>query len=135
VEEIKGKTVADMVIAATGVKHLYHKIFAVNDADYERIAGELQHYSSEALLLQATQTVVDIDLDTQRLVGRAGYVNGVLVGNGGNYLDARWRVQSQRGGQSQRALWRHQRSPINSRAWLGMTVCGAMGARTPSGRR
>jgi hypothetical protein len=63
-------------------------------------------YSSEALLLQATQTVVDIT-GTQRLVGRAGYVNGVLVGNGGNYLDARWRVQSQRGGQSQRALWRH----------------------------
>jgi len=88
VEEIKGKTVADMVMAATGVKHLYHKIFAVNDADYERSLQSFNTYSSEALLLQATQTVVDVT-GTQRLVGRAGYVNGVLVGNGGNYLDAR----------------------------------------------
>jgi len=88
VEEIKGKTVADMVMAATGVKHLYHKIFAVNDADYERSLQSFNTYSSEALLLEATQTVVDVT-GTQRLVGRAGYVNGVLVGNGGNYLDAR----------------------------------------------
>lgn len=88
VEEIKGKTVADMVMAATGVKHLYHKIFAVNDADYERSLQTFATYASETALFSATQTVVDAN-GLQRQVGRAGYVNGVLTGNNGNYLDAR----------------------------------------------
>lgn len=88
VEEIKGKTVADMVMAATGVKHLYHKIFAVNDADYERSLQTFATFASETALFSATQTVVDANGAT-RLVGKAGYVNGVLTGNNGNYLDAR----------------------------------------------
>ncbi|MDH4404540.1 MAG: peroxidase family protein [Cyanobium sp. D14.bin.5] len=88
VEEIKGKTVADMVMAATGVKHLYHKIFAVNDADYERSLQTFATFASETALFSATQTVVDAN-GVQRQVGRAGYVNGVLTGNNGNYLDAR----------------------------------------------
>lgn len=88
VEEIKGKTVADMVMAATGVKHLYHKIFAVNDADYERSTQTFNTYSSEAALLAATLTVIDVN-GSSRSIGQAGYVNGVLIGNGGDYLDAR----------------------------------------------
>ena len=88
VEEIKGKTVADMVMAATGVKHLYHKIFAVNDADYERSLQTFATFASETALFAATQTVVDANGVT-RQVGNAGYVNGVLTGNNGNYLDAR----------------------------------------------
>ena len=32
---IQGKVLADLVMESTGVRHLYHKIFAVNDADYE----------------------------------------------------------------------------------------------------
>ena len=88
VEEIKGKTVADMVMAATGVKHLYHKIFAVNDADYEKSLQTFATFASETALFAATQTVVDANGVT-RQVGKAGYVNGVLTGNNGNYLDAR----------------------------------------------
>jgi len=88
VEEIKGKTVADMVMAATGVKHLYHKIFAVNDADYERSLQSFPSFPSEAARLAASQTVTDAT-GVARQVGRAGYVGGFLVGNGGNYLDAR----------------------------------------------
>ncbi|MFM7640548.1 MAG: peroxidase family protein [Cyanobium sp.] len=88
VEEIKGKTVADMVMASTGVKHLYHKIFAVNDADYERSLQSFATYATETALFSATQTVVDAT-GVQRQVGMAGYVNGVLTGNAGNYLDAR----------------------------------------------
>lgn len=88
VEEIKGKTVADMVMAATGVKHLYHKIFAVNDADYERSLQTFATFASEKALFAATQMVVDANGVT-RQVGSAGYVNGVLTGNNGNYLDAR----------------------------------------------
>ncbi|MFN9570280.1 MAG: peroxidase family protein, partial [Cyanobacteriota bacterium] len=88
VEEIKGKTVADMVMASTGVKHLYHKIFAVNDADYERSLQSFATFSTETALFSATQTVVDAT-GVQRQVGMAGYVNGVLTGNAGNYLDAR----------------------------------------------
>lgn len=88
VEEIKGKTVADMVMAATGVKHLYHKIFAVNDADYEKSLQTFATFASETALFGTTQTVVDANGVT-RQVGKAGYVNGVLTGNNGNYLDAR----------------------------------------------
>jgi Ca2+-binding RTX toxin-like protein len=88
VEEIKGKTVADMVMAATGVKHLYHKIFAVNDADYERSQQSFASYTNTASLFAATQTVLDAT-GTQRQVGVAGYVDGFLVGNNGHYLDAR----------------------------------------------
>ncbi len=92
VEEIKGKTVADMVMAATGVKHLYHKIFAVNDADYERSSIQgFPSFASEAALFASTQTVVDAN-GVQRQVGRAGYVNGTngwFYGNNGNYIDAR----------------------------------------------
>jgi Ca2+-binding RTX toxin-like protein len=88
VEEIKGKTVADMVMAATGVKHLYHKIFAVNDADYEKSLQTFATFASETALFAATQTVVDANGVT-RQVGKAGYVNGVLTANNGNYLDAR----------------------------------------------
>ncbi|MFN9070315.1 MAG: peroxidase family protein, partial [Cyanobacteriota bacterium] len=88
VEEIKGKTVADMVMASTGVKHLYHKIFAVNDADYERSLQSFATFSTETALFSATQTLVDAT-GVQRQVGMAGYVNGVLTGNAGNYLDAR----------------------------------------------
>jgi Ca2+-binding RTX toxin-like protein len=88
VEEIKGKTVADMVMAATGVNHLYHKIFAVNDADYERSLQTFPTFVSESALFAATQTVVDAN-GVPRQVGVAGYVNGVLTGNNGQYLDAR----------------------------------------------
>jgi Ca2+-binding RTX toxin-like protein len=87
-EEIKSKTVADMVMAATGVKHLYHKIFAVNDADYERSQQSFATFSSETALFSASQSLVDAN-GVQRQVGLAGYVNGVLTGNNGNYLDAR----------------------------------------------
>jgi Ca2+-binding RTX toxin-like protein len=88
VEEMKGKTVADMIMAATGVKHLYHKIFAVNDADYEKSLQTFATFASETALFAATQTVVDAN-GVSRQVGKAGYVNGVLTGNNGNYLDAR----------------------------------------------
>jgi len=88
VEEIKGKTVADMVMAATGVKHHYHKIFAVNDADYEPSLQTFATFASETALFSSSQTVVDAS-GVQRQVGRAGFVNGVLTGNNGNYLDAR----------------------------------------------
>jgi Ca2+-binding RTX toxin-like protein len=77
-----------MVMAATGVKHLYHKIFAVNDADYEKSLQTFATFASETALFAATQTVVDANGVT-RQVGKAGYVNGVLTGNNGNYLDAR----------------------------------------------
>lgn len=89
-EEIKGKTVADMVMAATGVKHLYHKIFAVNDADYERtqLGFSVPIYANDAAQLAATRSVVDVTGVT-RLVGGLGYVGGFLTGNPGNYLDAR----------------------------------------------
>jgi Ca2+-binding RTX toxin-like protein len=88
VEEIKGKTVADMVMAATGVNHLYHKIFAVNDADYERSLQSFPTFVSESALFSASQTVLDAN-GVPRQVGVAGYVNGVLTGNNGHYLDAR----------------------------------------------
>jgi hypothetical protein len=70
VEEIKGKTVADMVMAATGVKHLYHKIFAVNDADYERSLQSFPSFPSEAARLAASQTVTDATGGERRQLSR-----------------------------------------------------------------
>jgi Ca2+-binding RTX toxin-like protein len=85
---IQGKVLADLVMESTGVRHLYHKIFAVNDADYELDSESNLEFNSNAALSAATKTVTDI-FGVSQTVGLAGYVNDVFIGNGGNYLDAR----------------------------------------------
>ena len=85
---IQGKVLADLVMESTGVRHLYHKIFAVNDADYELSSNSNLAFRSNAALLAANKTVTDI-FGVSQTVGVAGYVNNVFTGNGGNYLDAR----------------------------------------------
>jgi Ca2+-binding RTX toxin-like protein len=85
---IQGKVLADLVMESTGVRHLYHKIFAVNDADYELSNNSNLAFRSNAALLAASKTVTDI-FGVSQTVGVAGYVNNVFTGNGGNYLDAR----------------------------------------------
>jgi len=85
---IQGKVLADLVMESTGVRHLYHKIFAVNDADYELSSRSNLAFRSNAALLAARKTVTDI-FGVSQSVGVAGYVNNVFTGNGGSYLDAR----------------------------------------------
>lgn len=85
-DDIEGTTLADLFMAATGVRHLYWDIFTVNDSDIEL---SLNQYPT-ATSLQGLGTVPVTDIHGAQLrIGQAGWVNGQFNGNPGDYLDAR----------------------------------------------
>lgn len=86
--EIEGQFFSDIVMRNTDATHLYSDIFSVADATVDGVTDTQTSVNAQG-------ATVPVDLATANTVAelealnQAGWVNGVLYGNPGDYYDAR----------------------------------------------
>lgn len=86
--EIEGQFFSDIVMRNTDATHLYSDIFSVADATVDGASNTQTSVNAQGATVTVSLATADTIAELEGL-NKAGWVNGVLYGNPGDYYDAR----------------------------------------------